>query len=71
MNEELLALKNQVETESTEPAQAANPFELKSDRMELGPQQKPTVKSPEMEMKVFQKNFIENRNNLNSTIFKK
>nr|WP_321484646.1 hypothetical protein [uncultured Draconibacterium sp.] len=71
LNEELLALKNQVETESAEPAQAANPFELKSERMELGPQQKPTVKSPEMEMKVFQKNFIENRNNLNSTIFKK
>ena len=71
LNEELLALKNQVETESAEPAQAANPFELKSERMELGPQQKPSVKSPEMEMKVFQKNFIENRNNLNSTIFKK
>ncbi len=71
LNEELLALKNQVEKESAEPAQAANPFELKSERMELGPQQKPTVKSPEMEMKVFQKNFIENRNNLNSTIFKK
>ncbi|WP_321997678.1 hypothetical protein [Draconibacterium orientale] len=71
LNEELLALKNQAETESVGPAQAANPFELKSERMELGPQQKPTVKSPEMEMKVFQKNFIENRNNLNSTIFKK
>ncbi|WP_319479794.1 hypothetical protein [uncultured Draconibacterium sp.] len=71
LNEELLALKNQAETESAGPAQAANPFELKSERMELGPQQKPTVKSPEMEMKVFQKNFIENRNNLNSTIFKK
>lgn len=71
LNEELLALKNQAEPESTEPSQPANPFELKSERVELGPQQKPSVKSPEMEMKVFQKNFIENRNNLNSTIFKK
>jgi len=71
LNEELLALKNQAETESAGPAQAANPLELKSERMKLRPQQKPTVKSPEMEMKVFQKNFIENRNNLNSTIFKK
>lgn len=71
LNDELLALKNQSESENTEPSQSANPFELKSERVELGPQQKPTVKSPEMEMKVFQKNFIENRNNLNSTIFKK
>lgn len=71
LNKELLALKNQVESESTEPSQAANPFELKSERVELGTQQKSSLKSAEMEMKVFQKNFIENRNNLNSTIFKK
>ncbi|WP_297094931.1 hypothetical protein [uncultured Draconibacterium sp.] len=71
LNEELLALKNHAASESTELPQSANPFELKSERVELGPQQKPSVKSPEMEMKVFQKNFIENRNNLNSTIFKK
>ena len=71
INEELLALKNQAESENSEPSPSANPFELKSERVELGPQQKPSVKSPEMEMKVFQKNFIENRNNLNSTIFKK
>ncbi|WP_319500066.1 hypothetical protein [uncultured Draconibacterium sp.] len=71
LNEELLALKNQAETERVGSAQAANPFELKSERVELGPHQKPSLKSPEMEMKVFQKNFIENRNNLNSTIFKK
>ncbi|WP_163325584.1 hypothetical protein [Draconibacterium mangrovi] len=71
LNEELVALKNQAESESPEPSPTANPFELKSERVELGPQQKPSLKSPEMEMKVFQKNFIENRNNLNSTIFKK
>ena len=71
LNEELLALKNQVESESTEPAQAANPFELKSERVELGAQQKPTVKSPEMEMKVFPKNFSEAKNDLNKTLFKK
>jgi len=47
------------------------PFELKSERVEIGISKKPAVKTPEMEMKVFQKNFIENRNNLNSTIFKK
>lgn len=71
LNEELLALKTQAESENTEPSQSESPFELKSERVKLGPQQKPSVKSPEMEMKVFQKNFIENRNNLNSTIFKK
>ncbi|MDX8337582.1 hypothetical protein SLH46_00215 [Draconibacterium sp. IB214405] len=71
LNDELLALKNRTESKNTEPAQSANPFELKSERVELGPQPKPSVKSPEMEMKVFQRNFIENRNNLNSTIFKK
>ena len=71
LNDELLALKNQRESENTEPSQSVNPFELKSERVELGPQQKPSVKSPEIKMKVFEKNFIENRNNLNSTIFKK
>lgn len=71
LNDELLALKNQSESESTEPSQRTNPFELKSERVELGPQKKPSFKSPEMEMKVFQKTFIENRNNLNTTIFKK
>ena len=71
LNEELLALKTQTVSENTESSQPTNPFELKSERVELGPQQKPSIKSPEMEMKVFQKNFIENRNNLNSTIFKK
>ena len=71
MNEELLALKNQVETESTEPAQAANPFELKSERVELGVQQKPALSNPEIKLKVFPKNFSEAKNDLNKTLFKK
>lgn len=72
LNDELLALKSQVANASKLPSsEQTNPFELKSDRVELGIQKKPSAKSPELEMKVFQKNFIENRNNLNSTIFKK
>ena len=71
LNEELLALKNQVETESAEPAQAANPFELKSERVELGVQQKPALSNPEIKLKVFPKNFSEAKNDLNKTLFKK
>ncbi|HYQ56236.1 MAG TPA: hypothetical protein VEP89_02735 [Draconibacterium sp.] len=71
LNEELLALKYQAELEPRESSRSSNPFELKSDRVELGIQKKPMEKLPEMEMKVFEKNFIENRNNLSSTIFKK
>ena len=72
MQNELLALKQKTAKEAnTAEEQKSNPFELKSDRVELGIRKKPMVKSPEMEMKVFQKNFIENKNNLNSTIFKK
>nr|WP_320023618.1 hypothetical protein [uncultured Draconibacterium sp.] len=71
LNEELLALKKQVESESTEPAQAANPFELKSERVELGVQQKPALSNPEIKLKVFPKNFSEAKNDLNKTLFKK
>lgn len=72
LNDELFALKSQVATDSNSASsEQTNPFELKSERVEMGPQQRPSLKSPEMEMKVFQKNFIENRNNLNITIFKK
>ena len=71
LNEELLALKNQVETESAAPAQAANPFELKSERVELGVQQKPALSNPEIKLKVFPKNFSEAKNDLNKTLFKK
>jgi hypothetical protein len=51
--------------------QQSTPFELKSERIELDIQKKPAVKTSEMEMKVFHKNFIENKNNLNTTLFKK
>nr|WP_319511285.1 hypothetical protein [uncultured Draconibacterium sp.] len=71
LNEELIALKSRLASENTESSESVNPFELKSDRVELGVQKKPSVKTPDLEMKVFEKNFIENRNNLNSTIFKK
>ncbi|WP_319230972.1 hypothetical protein [Draconibacterium orientale] len=71
LNEELLALKNQAETESAELAQSANPFELKSERVELGVQQKPALSNPEIKLKVFPKNFSETKNDLNKTLFKK
>ena len=71
LNEELLALKNQEETESPEPSQSANPFELKSERVELGVQQKPALSNPEIKLKVFPKNFSEAKNDLNKTLFKK
>lgn len=58
-------LKKKTENENTAP------FELKSERVEVGISKTPVAKNPDLKMKVFEKNFIENRNNLNSTIFKK
>lgn len=49
----------------------AAPFELKSGHVEVGVSKTSAVKNPELKMKVFQKSFIENRNNLNKNIFKK
>lgn len=46
------------------------PFQLKGGRVELDVPKTPNVKSPEMELKVFPKNFPENNNNLNKTLLK-
>lgn len=76
LNSELASAKDKLEhfsndTDKTKDGKHAAPFELKSERINVGVSDKPSVKNPEMEMKVFQRNFIENRNNLNRTIFKK
>lgn len=49
----------------------SGPFQLKSERIELGIQKSQVVKNQEIELKVFPKNFIQNSNNLNTTLFKK
>ncbi len=67
--QELATLEQSVMKETTN--QKVAPFELKSERVEVGVSKITTVNNPDMKMKVFQKNFIENRNNLNSSIFKK
>jgi len=46
------------------------PFQLKGERIEPGIQKSNPVKSPEVELKLFRKNFLENTNNLNSTLLK-
>ncbi len=66
---ELATVQRGLKTESRQNQTA--PFELKTERIELEVAKTPSVKNQEMEMKVFQRNFIENKNNLNSTIFKK
>ena len=48
-----------------------DPFQLKSERVELGVQKTSLNKNPELELKVFPKNFIQNTNDLNKSIFKK
>lgn len=62
---ELTAIK------STDDSNQAEPFQLKSERVELGVQKKPTVNNPEMEVKIFPKNFGGKTNDLNRTLFKK
>jgi len=75
LNEELntaqieLARANQGE-EIQSKNNSSTPFELKTERIEIGVSKKPVIKNSEIQMKIFQKNFIENRNNLNRTIFK-
>ena len=56
---------------STDDSIQAEPFQLKSERLELGVQKKPTVNNPEMEVKIFPKNFGGKTNDLNRTLFKK
>lgn len=48
-----------------------DPFQLKGERVKLGVQKTQLTKTSELELKVFPKNFIENTNNLNKSIFKK
>uniref|UniRef100_UPI0032176E71 hypothetical protein n=1 Tax=uncultured Draconibacterium sp. TaxID=1573823 RepID=UPI0032176E71 len=76
LTNELKAAKNEItrihQDKNTSSAdREAAPFQLKSERIDIGISKKPSVKDPEIEMKILQKNFIENRNNLNRTIFKK
>ncbi len=46
------------------------PFQLKSEHIDIEIARKPTLKSSDVKMKIFQKNFIGNKNDLNTTIFK-
>jgi predicted RND superfamily exporter protein len=69
MKQEFIELEQSIKTETKEESTA--PFELKSERVDLDVSKKPAIKNPDLKMKVFQKNFIENRNNLNKNIFKK
>ncbi len=69
VKQELIQLEEALTKEMTNEKSA--PFKLKSGHVEVGISKTPAVKNPDMKMKVFQKNFIENRNNLNKNIFKK
>lgn len=76
LNTEIAAVKMELTRQQKainepEKSNQSAPFELKSERVDVDVSKKPSTRTPEMEMKVFQKNFIENRNNLNRTIFKK
>ena len=46
-------------------------FQLKGERVDPVIQKNPAVKNPEIELKVFPRNFIGNTNDLNKTLFKK
>ena len=65
---ELTASKQDVQNQNQQNENP--PFQLKGSRVELDVPKTPTVKSPELELKVFPKNFPENKNNLNKTLLK-
>jgi len=72
LNTELIATRNELSAmQKTPNPSEGEPFLLKSERVELGVQKKPAVDNPEMEVKIFPKNFIEKTNDLNRTLFKK
>ena len=64
-----VAYKNGAEKQN-EPSGNA-PFQLKSERVELGVQKSKSLRTRDMELKVFPVNFQENKNNLNKSILKK
>ena len=47
------------------------PFQLKSGRVKMGVQQNSSERNPELELKIFPKNFIQKTNDLNQSLFKK
>jgi uncharacterized protein (DUF3084 family) len=74
--EKLTAELNAAQTELTalqspDDSAQSEPFQLKSERVELGVQKKPNVNNPELEVKIFPKNFGGKTNDLNRTLFKK
>lgn len=76
LNHELLSLKfelsqSQQKIDSSLIKNQNPPFELKSERVSGGLKASPSVKTTEMELKIFQRNFNGNKNDLNTTIFKK
>lgn len=67
VNKELIVYKDASVPPKNENGES--PFELKSERIQLNVSKTPSAKETDMEMKILQRNFIENRNNLNRTLF--
>lgn len=66
---DFVAYKNSSQKQN-EPSGNA-PFQLKSERVELGVQKSKSLRNRDLELKVFPVNFQENKNNLNKSILKK
>lgn len=72
---ELTAAKTELTTykqnaEKHDQQKKDDPFQLKSERIELGVQKTELNKTSELELKVFPKNYMQNTNDLNKSIFK-
>lgn len=64
-NEKLIAFQNKSdETEKT----AKEPFQLKSERVELGVQNAPVTKPQSLEVKILPQSFTGNKNNINKSL---
>lgn len=66
---DFVAYKNSPEKQNEASGNA--PFQLKSERVELGVQKSKSLRNRDLELKVFPVNFQENKNNLNKSILKK
>jgi hypothetical protein len=70
LENELVSLKTELEAFKQNQQNTNPPFQLKGGRVELDVPKSPAIKGPEMELKVFPKNFSGNSNDLNTTLLK-
>ncbi len=69
IKDELVVLQSQSQSQKQQKKKN-EPFQLKSERVELGTQNSSAPRNPDIELKIFPGNFTENKNDLNKLLLK-